>query len=84
MTAAVFIFMFTTVEFIFATIAWKGFGEKLWHKLYQLFIDQEQQPGISQQVAAITEKVDEKDNGEDISSADSERSISATTSEKSD
>lgn len=25
--------MFASIEFIFATIAWKGFGEGLWRKL---------------------------------------------------
>ena len=37
MTGLTFIFMFAIIEFVFATIAWKGFGEKLWHTLYDLF-----------------------------------------------
>lgn len=36
-----FIITFSTIEFIFATIAWKGFGERLWLRLYQFMIDQD-------------------------------------------
>ncbi|KAI8048270.1 putative adipose-regulatory protein-domain-containing protein [Thamnidium elegans] len=40
-TGLVFIITFSTIEFIFATIAWKGFGERLWLRLYQFMIDQD-------------------------------------------
>lgn len=33
--------MFAAIEFIFATFAWKLFGEKAWHKVYDLInVDQ--------------------------------------------
>lgn len=37
MTALAFICIFSAIEFIFATIAWKGIGEHLWRKLSQSF-----------------------------------------------
>ncbi|GAA5815002.1 hypothetical protein MFLAVUS_008506 [Mucor flavus] len=40
-TGLMFIITFSTIEFIFATIAWKGFGERLWLRLYQFMIDQD-------------------------------------------
>lgn len=78
MTAIVFMFIFATIEFICATIAWKGFGEILWHKLYQLFIDHEQPALQQQEVAAITNEKDE----EELSS-NGEQSASAAASERS-
>lgn len=42
MTALTFIFIFASIEFVCATIAWKFCGEGLWHKLYQFTEDHEQ------------------------------------------
>lgn len=39
LTALTFIFTFASIEFIFATIAWKGFGENIWHKLSNFLLD---------------------------------------------
>lgn len=46
MTGFTFILMFTIIEFIFAVLAWKGFGERLWSKLYQSFKDQAGMDGV--------------------------------------
>lgn len=40
-TGLMFIVTFSTIEFIFAAIAWKGFGERLWLKLYEFMVRQE-------------------------------------------
>lgn len=36
-TAFIFIVLFTTIEVIFASIAWRAFGENLWEKLTSVF-----------------------------------------------
>lgn len=36
-TAFIFIVLFTVIEIIFASIAWKIFGQSLWDKLNQMF-----------------------------------------------
>lgn len=41
LTGLVFIFTFASIELIFTTIAWKGFGENMWHKLYQFLLENE-------------------------------------------
>lgn len=41
LTALAFIFTFASIEFIFATVAWKGFGENIWHKLSKFLLDNE-------------------------------------------
>ncbi|KAI8083388.1 putative adipose-regulatory protein-domain-containing protein, partial [Gilbertella persicaria] len=40
-TAVAFMFTFAGLELVFATIAWKGFGEALWHQLSDLFQENE-------------------------------------------
>lgn len=45
LTALGFIFTFASIEFIFATVAWKGFGENIWHKLSKFLLDNERSEG---------------------------------------
>lgn len=45
LTALAFIFTFASIEFIFATVAWKGFGENIWHKLSKFLLDNERSIG---------------------------------------
>ncbi|KAI9251633.1 putative adipose-regulatory protein-domain-containing protein [Helicostylum pulchrum] len=40
-TAIVFMILFTVIEVVFASIAWKVFGENLWGKLNELFAAEE-------------------------------------------
>lgn len=55
-TACVFIFIFASIEFIFATIAWKGFGEGLWQKLSLLMSPPEEEVEQEQDIASTSEK----------------------------
>lgn len=75
MTALTFIFIFASIEFVCATIAWKFCGEGLWHKLYQFTADHEQQ------VAPVT-------GDETVANREEDGSVigvaSASGSEKSD
>lgn len=41
LTALAFICTFATIEFVFATIAWKGFGENIWRKLSKFLLENE-------------------------------------------
>ena len=41
LTALAFIFTFASIEFIFATVAWKAFGENMWRKLSKLLLENE-------------------------------------------
>ncbi|KAL7314506.1 hypothetical protein PS15m_006068 [Mucor circinelloides] len=41
LTALAFICTFATIEFVFATIAWKGFGENIWRKLSKFLLESE-------------------------------------------
>lgn len=45
-TALFFIFIFASIEVVFAAITWKGFGEKLWHKLSEALVDNEIHPSV--------------------------------------
>jgi hypothetical protein len=67
-TALFFIFIFASIELVFATIAWKGFGEDLWHKLSQVLVDNDRQPSIE---------------GDTVSNSD-ELSVSGSISDKSE
>lgn len=40
-TAIIFMLLFTVIEIIFASIAWKVFGQNLWEKLNELFAAEE-------------------------------------------
>lgn len=70
MTAFAFVFMFSIIEFIFATIAWKGLGEHLWHKLHRSFIDQEHTD-----VVTVSEASDDISDLQSISGAASDKSV---------
>ncbi|KAI8645559.1 putative adipose-regulatory protein-domain-containing protein [Parasitella parasitica] len=63
-TALAFVFTFASIEFIFATAAWKGFGENIWHKLSQFLLDNErlvvaEDDGDDQKYQATEEDNDE-------------------------
>lgn len=40
-TAFVFIALFTVIEIIFASLAWKAFGQNMWEKLNEAFATDE-------------------------------------------
>lgn len=54
-TAFIFIILFTVIELIFASIAWKVFGQNLWEKLNQLFTSEE--VAVVEEEAASTEEI---------------------------
>ncbi|GAN01592.1 seipin isoform X3 [Mucor ambiguus] len=41
LTALAFIFTFASIEFIFATVAWKAFGENMWRTLSKFLLENE-------------------------------------------
>lgn len=57
-------FLFASIEFIFAAIAWKGFGEGLWQKLSLLMNDVN--PAIEEEEAKEDESVTASDKSDEL------------------
>lgn len=66
-TAIVFMILFTMIEIVFASIAWKVFGENLWAKLNELFAAEEI---AASEVDAATERTSQYNTDEEVEEDD--------------
>ncbi|KAL9544291.1 hypothetical protein MBANPS3_007697 [Mucor bainieri] len=56
LTALAFIFTFASIEFIFATVAWKAFGENMWRKLSKFLLENERAAGEGVEESSLYNK----------------------------
>jgi hypothetical protein len=59
-TAFVFIVLFTAIEVIFASIAWRTFGQNLWEKLMDVFSSEQL---VTEEEAVIEEGENQQEEG---------------------